>query len=35
MTEKEKAKARIDEMKKRVEKICPNVTQNGSIQTSV
>ena len=35
MTEKEKAKARICEMKKHVEKICPNVTQNGSIQISV
>ena len=33
--EKEKCKARIEEMKRRVEKMCPNVTQNGSIQTSV
>ena len=35
MTEKEKAKARIEDMKRRVEEMCPNVTQNGSIQTSV
>ena len=34
MTDKERAKACIEEMKRRVEEMHPNVTQGESIQTS-